>query len=245
MASVPATPPPTTLQPAHRIRMTERRYSDDEVSEILDRATEATSAGRGPSLTSSQGTSLSELHEIADEVGIPKELITRAAASLERGTDDPVARRKWLGQNIGVGRTVDLPRALTDAEWNRLVVDLRETFNAKGKIQSEGAFRQWTNSNLQALLEPTENGQRLRLRTFKGNAIQFQGMGLGFAVLPAIIALFSSPASVDIRSTVVLASMGIAAFLGSRLTVPIWARTRAEQMEGVVARLKASMSDEE
>lgn len=225
--------------------MTERRYSDDEVSKILDRATEATAGDRGAPLTSSQGTSLSELHEIADEVGIPKELITRAAASLEQGTVDPVATRRWLGQNIGVGRTVDLPRPLTEAEWNRLVVDLRETFNAKGKIQSEGAFRQWTNSNLQALLEPTETGQRLRLRTFKGNAITFQGMGLGFAVLPALMALLSSPANVDIRSTVLLAGMGIAAFFGSRLTVPIWARTRAEQMEAIVARLKASMHDGE
>jgi len=224
--------------------MTERRYSDEEVSKILDRATEATSAGRGASLASAEGTSLSELHEIADEVGIPKELITRAAASLDLAPADPVAQRKWLGQNIGVGRTIDLPRPLTDAEWNRLVADLRETFNAQGKMRSEGAFRQWTNSNLQALLEPTETGQRLRLRTFKGNAITFQGMGLGFAVLPAVIALLSSPASVDFRSTILFAGLGIAGFLGSRLTVPIWARTRAEQMEAVMARLKASISDE-
>ena len=96
-----------------------------------------------------------------------------------------------------MGRTVELPRALTDQERNRLVIDLRETFDAKGKIRDEGAFKQWTNSNLQALLEPTETGQRLRLRTVKGDARSFQGMGAAFMTGPVGAGIASMVFAVD------------------------------------------------
>ncbi|HKJ03198.1 MAG TPA: hypothetical protein VJ997_12105, partial [Longimicrobiales bacterium] len=132
----------------------ERRYSDDEVSEILDRATEA-QLSRPPAGGGSAGLTLHQLQEIGREVGIPEGVITRAATSLDQPRPKAVANQTFLGQTIGVGRVVDLPRPLTDQEWNRLVVDLRETFNAKGRISGQGAFRQWSNSNLQALLEPT------------------------------------------------------------------------------------------
>jgi len=46
---------------------------------------------------------------------------------LTPGTKLPEAA---LCELFGVGRTVDLERRLTDAEWDQLVVDLRETFDA-------------------------------------------------------------------------------------------------------------------
>ncbi len=78
--------------------------------------------------------------------------------------------RRVLGLPLGVGRTVELGRKLTDEEWDHLVVDLRETFDARGQVRQDGSLRQWTNGNLQALLEPTPTGDRLRLRTMNGNA---------------------------------------------------------------------------
>ena len=69
-----------------------------------------------------------------------------------------------------MGRTVYLDRPVSDHEWDLLVVDLRETFNARGKLRQEGSFRQWTNGNLQVLLEPTDSGERLRLKTVKSGA---------------------------------------------------------------------------
>jgi DNA-3-methyladenine glycosylase II len=37
---------------------------------------------------------------------------------------------------------------LSDDQWDRLVVDLRETFNAAGIVGREGSLRQWRNGNL-------------------------------------------------------------------------------------------------
>ena len=61
----------------------ERRYSEDEVSAILDKATDVDASGAAGD-GSAGGLTLSELHQIGDEVGIPKAVITSAATSLDR-----------------------------------------------------------------------------------------------------------------------------------------------------------------
>jgi len=222
----------------------ERRYTDDEVAEILDRATETNQPG-GTALTPGAGLTLSELHDIGDEVGIPKDVITRAASALDR--IDPVSPpdRKFLGTRIGVGRTVYLPRPLSDSEWNRLVVDLRETFDARGRVREEGAFRQWTNSNLQALVEPTEAGERIRLKTVKANGraqlavgASLFGAGSAFAALSA---LWGGIQVVHPETLVAMLVGGAAIYVGARIRLPGWARTREHQMEGVIDRLTAAV----
>ena len=220
----------------------ERRYSEDEVAEILDRATETAGgspAGRG----GSTGLTLHELQEIGDEVGIPKDVIARAAASLDRPGPDASAHRTFLGTTIGVGRSVDLPRKLTEDEWNRLVVDLRMTFDAKGKIRTEGDFRQWTNGNLQALLEPSGTGHRLRLRTVKGQAIPYMSVGsvmLGAAAVSGIAAALTGTPVLD-PDTILLAGMGAGFFGMGRVPLPRWARTRERQMEEIILRLESAI----
>lgn len=219
----------------------ERTFTDDEVARILDDATETHASGGA--LASASGLTISELKDIAREVGIPDSAIDRAVANLDTAPPVPVARRTFLGQTIGVGREVTLPRALTDEEWHRLVIDLRETFDAKGKISDEGAFRQWTNSNLQALLEPTSDGHRLRLRTLKGNAQAFQAVGAAFVGVSGLLSVMQFLGRpTDVSDIVMFGVMGAAFFLGSRLTVPSWARTRAEQFEQIIARVQQRLA---
>src|SRR5437867_4980768 len=155
--------------------MTERRFNEAEVAEIFQRATEAQQSGKRL-VPLSEGMTLGDLQDIGRQVGLSPELIAQAAKSIDRA-GRPTSRT-FLGLPIGVGRTVDLDRRLTDQDWERLVVDLRETFDARGTLRHEGSFRQWTNGNLQALLEPTESGQRLRLRTVKGDAFGLIAGGL-------------------------------------------------------------------
>jgi hypothetical protein len=230
---------------------TERRYSEDEVSEILDRATEtdadsahAAESGAGSSDGPSGGLTLAELHLIGEEVGIPKAVITRAATSLDRSPPGAAPVKRFMGAAIGVGRMVELPRKLTEAEWNRLVVDLRETFDAKGKIQQDGDFRQWTNGALQALLEPTEQGERLRLMTTKSNAYSMMGMGGLFSLIGAG-GLFTGLGG-SLEEVVVLTAMaaaGLVLHFGSRFSLPAWARTRTRQMEAIIERLAENVDD--
>jgi hypothetical protein len=225
--------------------MTERRYTEDEVAEIFQRATEAQHGGVRR-LPSGEGTTLDALQEIGREVGIAPDLIAQAARSLDRRGQ--LTKRRFLGLPIGVGRTVELERRLSDEEWERLVIDLRETFDARGRLGQDGAFRQWTNGNLQALLEPTEKGHRLRLRTIKGSAyaLMMSGLGmLGVAGLALVKALVSGFGVAELSSVATLVALAGGLFGFGALQLPGWARTRQRQMEEITARVAASVSPPE
>ncbi len=219
--------------------MSERRFNEAEVATIFARATEVPVPSQRQ-LPSSEGMTLAQLQEIGREVGIAPEQLAQAAKAIELG--GRVTSRTFMGLPIGVGVIVELGRKLTDDEWERVVVDLRETFDAKGKQSSEGSFRQWTNGNLQALLEPSGTGHRLRLRTVKGDArgmivgglamLGFSGLALGAAAMKGALDDLGM-----VMAMATLGTMGIGMFASGGLRLPGWARLRRRQMEEVAARV--------
>jgi hypothetical protein len=74
-------------------------------------------------------------------------------------------------------------------EERNIVVTLRETFEARGRLQRDGSFRQWTNGNLQALLEPSATGHRLRLSTRKSDVTPRVLIGAAMLLNSAVILL--------------------------------------------------------
>jgi hypothetical protein len=220
--------------------MSERRFNEEEVAAIFRQASEAQNKTSEGLLPSGEGLTVSELQAIGREVGISSDQITQAAQLIERGGN--ATSRQFMGFTIGVGQTVDLGRKLSDEEWERLVVDLRETFHARGTIRKDGSLRQWTNGNLQALVEPTETGDRVRLRTTKGDARSAMALGLGmFGVSTAgLIATTMQAATATGGSLTYLslfAGMGIGMFGFGALRLPSWARERRRQMSEIAARL--------
>ena len=219
--------------------MTERLFSDAEVAQIFERAM----SGHALQAThASEGMTLAELQSIGQEVGIPADQITRAALSLSPGEAKPTQR--FLGMTTGVGHTVHLARRLTDEEWERFIVEVRETFNARGTMTSQGSLKQWSNGNLQVWLEPTEAGHRVRFKTVKGAAPGTLGGGLvisAVAVIGEMTAVLTGAAH-DIgllASFGVLGAIGIGAAVTTALRLPRWARARKAQMEELGARVSA------
>jgi len=222
--------------------MSERRFSEEEVAEILKYAAESQHSESNV-LPAANGLTLSELTEIGREVGIAPEAMQIAARRFDRSDR---STRLFLGLPIGVGRTIELDRKLTDEEWDRLVADLRETFDAKGVVKTEGSLRSWTNGNLQALLEPGANGHRLRLRTVKGNAQAMMGGGMVMfviaSVLTAVAAMKGTVADTGfITSVGTVGLTGLGMFSFGALGLPGWARLRRRQMDDVAGRLDASI----
>ena len=220
--------------------MTDRRYSDEEVAEIFERAAETEQQSRQQLPARSEGLSLTELQKIGQEAGIAPEAVAQAARSLDqpRQPETPV----FLGLPVGAARTVRLERRMTDEEWDRLVVDLRETFNARGVVRSEGSLRSWSNGNLQALVEPDGSGYRVRFRTIKGEARPFMFMGLGLlgASLAGFIvsALDGSVPALENYGT--MAVVGLGFFAWGALPLRAWAKLRKRQMDELADRLIAS-----
>ena len=213
----------------------ERRYDEDEVAEIFEAATEAQAGARAP-ITTGEGLTLRELHGIAAEVGIPAELVTRAAQRV--GAPRASTTRSWMGVPFGVGRTVDLPRALTDLEWQRLVATLRETFEATGKLEASGELRQWRNGNLRVHMEPTGTGYRLRMTTRKGNLQGITAMGFSMLAVALILLVIGAVSgTVDAAGSMFLGVVGMLTLGVSLGRQPFWARTRAHQMDEIAAEV--------
>lgn len=221
------------------VLVTERRFSDAEVAQIFERAT----SGHAVQATgAAEGMTLAELQSIGQEVGIPAEQIARAALSLSASEAKPTQR--FLGTTTGVGHTVHLARKLTDEEWERFIVDVRETFNARGTMTSQGSLKQWSNGNLQVLLEPTDAGHRVRFRTVKGNAPGLVGGGLVLTTVGVIGEMTAVLTGVAhdvglLASFGAIGAIGLAAVATTALRLPRWVGTRKAQMEELGARVSA------
>lgn len=227
--------------------MNERRYTDEEVAEIFARASESERA-TPTRPAGGTGLSLTALQEIGREVGISPDAIGNAARSLDLGGHP--GSRTYLGLPIGVGRTIELDRPITDADWERLVGDLRDTFHARGTLRVDGSFRQWTNGNLQALVEPTAGGFRLRLQTTKGDSRRLMTAGgvlLGVAAVVGIatvaVSAIASPGAGGagaFSGIGFLSLAGLGMFAIGAVRLPAWARRRREQFDAICARLAAA-----
>lgn len=208
----------------------ERRYDDEEVAEILERAAQAEIASR-PAHPSPTGLSLDELQRIGAEAGLAPELITAAARSLD-GRNLPSRKIRIAGLPIGVEHAVPLARPFTQSEWERMVTRFRQTFRARGRVQSDGNLRLWSNGNLQAAVEPDGDGWVLRFSTRKSEAAGFLAMAVfalvGLAVA-GVLGLLSETANIR---ALMFAGMGVVggAVLGSNvLRLPSWSAEREGQ----------------
>src|SRR2546430_8935542 len=223
--------------------MAERRYNDKEIAAIFRAAAEAQQTPPHD-VPRNEGLTLADLQAIGGEVGIPSEAVARAAQALDVRLD--AKSRTFLGLPIGVTRTVNLNRRLTDQEWEPLVVQLREVFNARGATRSDGSLRQWTNGNLQVLLEPTAAGHRLRFRTLHGAARASIGAGLaalGVTATVVVATAISGHLGDAIPGIVLLLAAGMAMIVNGALRLPGWARLRGRQMDALAAQIASAPTE--
>ncbi len=211
----------------------ERRYTESEVARILERAASAERAVP-PQTRGSEGLTLDELQEIGTEVGLSPALIADAAAAIERPAAVPL-RMQHFGIPVGVGRTFRLDRSPTQEEWERMVVRFRETFAARGRVRSDGSLREWTNGNLQAIIEPAESGYVLRFRTYKSESGVVLGLGAAALVGALALVLLTVVGSMSAAESLVPAALlGLAGLwpLGwGTLHLPRWAVERDGQFD--------------
>jgi len=229
------------------IRLTdERKYQEDEVSEIFERATSDDGTSL-PARSPDEGLTLGELQEVGREVGLSPDRIAAAAAAV--GTRLPSHPRKiWLGNPVGVGRAVDLPRAATDREWQVILADLRQTFHAHGRVEPHGETHTWHNGNLHAFLEPTESGTRLRMSTQKGGSKETTIMGAGALAVGLVLLVTSGLDAATFGATfetllpALMAIGGGGVLVGNYVRLRNWAARRERQMEAIAGRARELLS---
>ena len=223
----------------------ERKFGEEEVNEILDLALSNREPGRPPSFDGG-GLTLAELEEVGREVGVEPGRIAEAALAVASKAE-VLPSQTFMGAPLSVGRVVDLPRALTDREWEVLVGEVRETFGARGHVTSHGGMREWTNGNLHVFLEPTATGDRLRLRTRKGTAMASFAIGAVGVVVGLVLATLFVFEDLGRASLVIPTLMGVfggGTLLSNLIRLPRWAREREGQMEYIAGRAGALAGEE-
>ena len=105
---------------------------------MLERASQESPAQSDPgkALEQARGLSLREVQAIAAEVGIDVAAVERAAVAINRGDLVPAAVRVENGAPIAVSKTIDFGAEIDDRTWARMVVQLQETFSARGKLRT-------------------------------------------------------------------------------------------------------------
>jgi hypothetical protein len=213
--------------------MAERRYSDEEVEQIFRVATAPGMHGRD--LLQRSGPTLAELQEIGREVGVAPARITEAALSLDHSATK-IPPTTVLGMPISVGQIVELPRAPTDREWAILVGKLREIFQAHGVESTTAVERSWQNGNLQIVIEPTEQGYRLRMGTRNDSARVTLFLAPFFLLMAALFGIAYDGGLNEIGASIVAALVAFGSTAFQALHLPGWAAKRNEQMEFIAAR---------
>lgn len=211
----------------------ERRYQDHEIRQILDLAI-GEEDGLAQSLPAVDGLTLLDLQEVGREVGLPPDRITQAVAAFE-GRGESVPRGTALGLPTSVGRVVPLPRSPSDREWELLIAELRTTFGGKGEVTSHGGLREWSHGRVQAFIEPTETGHRLRLTDSNAavGGIVLGGFVLAFALLILVVLLGKGDPGFRLAVPAFISLLGGSLVAGSALPLPRWAREQERRMEHI------------
>lgn len=195
-----------------RGRSADREFDDAQVSRILERAAEQQKQAERGALVRRRGTSLTQLEEIASEVGIEPRFVRAAALEVEVGADAEEPKT-ILGIPERIGEVRVIPSGIDDTSWGRIVEELRTTFGSHGVTSQFGEVREWASMATtqrdslvtRVRLEPTGDGETLiridqNLRqlmllpavlagTFASTVVVFLVLGLVLGMEPGMFAV--------------------------------------------------------
>lgn len=204
--------------------MSERSYSEREISAILQRAMERREADRKggtarPGATAT-GLTLSEIQQVAREVGLDARYISEAVRDLDVGTGTTVRAGLWSEQ-VEVERIV--AAAPTEAAWSAIEADLRRRMDTTGGDTRRylGGW-EWTYAEragtplLRATLTDLGGASKLHLTRTSISPPAAALFAVGGGALLAFL-IFAATTSPSLLLLVALVLVGAAAgFAGSR-----------------------------
>jgi len=195
MADTPATP--------------SARFSEQEMALILKRAAELQEGADGRGVQ----RSLTEIQEIAAEVGIERAFVAEAVAELNR----PRPRIGWLGAPTRFHEEQKVPRKLSPAEIGELLDQAREELGLHGEVHQVFDGVEWrARSALGAsilTLGPRGDGTRIALTTERLDqavAIGFGSVGIGFLAALGGVAIAINVTDNALAASAIVAASAIA-----------------------------------
>ncbi|MES1227317.1 MAG: hypothetical protein ABUL72_01520 [Armatimonadota bacterium] len=163
--------------------MSDRRYSEKELAEILRLAAERQAEG-----SPSAGYSLNEIERVGSEMGIDPKFITEASRAVGSSSSRNLPFTLTKAQPTEVyERTYE--GSLSDDDWMEVVAEARAAFSSPGTVSEVSGSREWTGGNefIQTHMAVTERDGRTRCRM----TVTRQG-GISAAWVGMLLTLFFS-----------------------------------------------------
>jgi len=226
-----------------------RRYTDNEVQEIVKRASEieATNPTAGGTMT------VGGVEALAAEVGIAPEAVRQAALALRTsspgttGPRAPLPPNPWIGGPTRLSCERVVEGEVPDSEFPTMVEEIRRVLNHPGQVSQLGRSFSWTSARgasttrgLEVAVSVRAGRTRITAQESLGNLIGgiFGGVGGGVGgggmglVVPAGAAL-AGPLGVALIIPVWLGGVYVAARMIYRRSV----QSRSRELADVVDRL--------
>jgi hypothetical protein len=230
-----------------------RRYSEEEVRRLLERATSLQREEGRPG-SASEGFTLQELEEIAAEAGIDPLRLRRAATELDSGSQESASR--WDGV-IGAPPTIlferTVPCEISGPGLEAIAFEIQQALGVLGQPSLVGNTLTWkseTPSNTRSLqIVVASRGGETYIRVEEqlnqlagalfgglvggvGCGVGFGvGMGVGFGALGSVLFAVAFPAGV----------LG-ASYLAARTSFSSVARKRRAVLQDLIARLSDAVT---
>lgn len=160
--------------------MSGKKFSGDEINQIINRATKLQQADLNMGLKKRNGLTQEELEQIGEEMGLAREYLRSAVFEME---ENKVL--KYSDSNeTHIYEERDLAIELNSEAWDELTSELRHYFGTHyGKIQEDPRKLEWTHMSLSGLetrVNITNRGEHARLRLS-------QRVGLGSTLTESVM----------------------------------------------------------
>ena len=208
-----------------------RKFSEEEISRIFEQAAKEQEEGDDHS-----GLTLSELQSIGAQSGLDPEAIARAAKKIKLVLRlDP--RKRKFKSDVGVGGTAELPGKITSSDWEELLPEIRNEFNAPGKAISDGYRKEWSNGNLKVLIENGREQDRLRLSSVNGRKIAQLRLSATMAILGFFFVIMGAAESEEVFVFAMMTLLAaFATYWLTRRSLKKWANKREAQMAAITEK---------
>ena len=231
----------------------ERRYSEAELRSIIGRAAERQEAVRRAQAAGEDGLTLDELQEIGAASGIDPAHIAAAAKELARPTTAPKPGT-LVGMPTALRQSRFLPHPVTDAEWAKIVAELRDTFDASGVAGEVGDTREWmtqvrrkSGGAIHFTLEPVEGGTHVTVeQSWRGSAWAFTGVSGGYAFTALTLGMLFLVGALDSGSAfvpVMFAVLALMMFGGAQIGTRLYAQRQEKRFEHALDRIELIARD--
>ncbi len=220
------------------------KFNEQEVGKPVQRASELHEEALSDA---NHDLTLSEIESIANELGIPSRYLLEAA--LEGQEPDSTKTVSLSGAPFRVDQTRVVDGAVTEKQWEEVLIELQEFSGKSGKVELVGDSRRWKHAvgegdsgfnfeELKVVMRPVEGKTSIRLKHEYKGAVAMYFLAFGVSSFLTLLVAHSLPEVSKISELIYAGLGGVLSLGGVRAMIAVSARRYKERLAELADRLQ-------